>query len=287
MPEELTECLLCEGRRLKVNTYAARMLNLASPYGVTECKDCGFRFLNPRPLLTEYEQAYAYGTGPLVKSYKLNKDGYAQQGLIRIPQHRKKLDILIKAGAKGRLLEIGACTGLFLNEARKSGFEVEGIEPSEENSRIAKQRYNLNMRTGRVEDFNFAPESFDVVCSSHVFEHLLDPLAVAKNISRWLRPGGFHMIEVPSQFDNAAFKLRRLVGAGVIRERTFRSIHHPVFFSPKTLRKLVELSGCCQYSMRNVYHSSKSMSQEPKIAVKKLLALISGGDNIEIIARKA
>jgi 2-polyprenyl-3-methyl-5-hydroxy-6-metoxy-1,4-benzoquinol methylase len=263
------------------------MLNLASPYGVTMCLDCGFRFLNPRPLSAEYARAYADGTGPLVETYKMNKDFYGEQDLIRMPQYRKKLDLLVKAGAKGRLLEIGACTGLFLNEAKKRGFEVEGIEPSEGNCRIARQNYNLNVHTGRVEDFNFPEGSFDVVFSSHVFEHLLNPLAATRKIVSWLRPGGFIMIEVPNQFDNLVFKLRRLAGAGIIIERTFLSIHHPVFFSPKTLRKLIELSGCYQYSMRNVYYSSKSIFQSPKLAVKKLLALISGGDNIEIIARKA
>jgi len=39
--------------------------------------------------------------------------------------------------------------------------------------------------------------------------------------------------------------------------------------------------------MRNVYYSSKSVFQEPKAAVKKLLGLIYGGESIEIIARKS
>ncbi len=228
--EKLTKCLLCKGERLKTDTYAARILNLASPHQITKCRDCGLWFLNPRPLLADYEQAYAHGTGSLVETYKLNRGFYGQQDLIRITQYRKKLELLIKAGAKGRLFEIGACTGVFLNEARKRGFEVEGIEPSEENSRIARQRYDLNMHVGRVEDFNFAEGSLDVVCSSHVFEHLLDPLAVAKNINRWLRTGRFHMIEVPNQFENLIFKLRKLMRTGIIKERTFISIHHPVFF---------------------------------------------------------
>jgi 2-polyprenyl-3-methyl-5-hydroxy-6-metoxy-1,4-benzoquinol methylase len=236
--------------------------------------------------LAEYEQAYAYGTGTLAKVFKLDEDGYGQNSLLRIPQHHIKMDRLIKAGAKGRLLEIGASTGHFLNEAKKRGFEVEGIEPGRKRCQTAKDQYDLNMHVGRVEDFEFAEESFDVVCSSHVFEHLLDPLAVAKKINSWLRMGGLHMIEVPNQFDNLVFKLRKLIGLGVIRERTFSSIHHPIFFSTKTLKKLVELSGCCHCSMRNVYYSSSNMFQDHKLSVRKLLGLISDASNIEIIARK-
>lgn len=197
------------------------------------------------------------------------------------------MDLLIKAGADGRLLEIGSCTGVFLNEAQKRGFEVAGIEPGEQNSLIAKQRYGLDLHVGSVEDFNTPEESFDVVFSSHVFEHLLDPLAIAKKISNWLRSGGFHMIEVPNQFDRFDVRRRRLLRAGVPRERTFLSIHHSVFFSPKTLRRLVELSGCRQHSMRNVYYfSSRNIFREPRVAVSKFLALFFGAGNIEIIARK-
>ena len=283
----MARCLLCGTSRLKRDAYATTMLNIATPHCVTRCLDCGFRFLNPRPTSGEYQQAYAYESGPLVEVYGLHSDYYGQTDARRIGQYRKKLELLTKAGAKGRLLEIGSCTGIFLNEARKWGFEVQGIEPSEENSRIANQRYGLNLHEGSVESFNFPEESFDVVFSSHVFEHLLDPLAVARKLSVWLRTGGFHMIEVPNQFDTFGFRRRRLMGTGVPRERTFFSIHHPVFFSPKTLRKLVESSGCRQFSMRNVYHSSKNVFREPKVMVSKFLALIFGGENIEIIARKS
>lgn len=282
----MTKCLLCGKSRLEEDTYAARMLNITSPYCVTRCLDCGFRFLNPRPTSTEYQQAYTNGTGPLAEAYKLPGDYYGQVDARRITQYRRKLDMLVKIGAKGRLLEIGSCTGVFLNEARKQGFEVEGIEPSEKNSQIAKQRYGLNLHAGKVENLNFPEESFDVVFSSHVFEHLLDPLSIARKISSWLRPGGFHMIEVPNQFDTFGVRRRRLIRTNLSRQRTFLSVHHPVFFSPKTLRKLVELSGCRQYMMRNIYYSSENVFRNPRAAVGRFLELFFGGENIEITARK-
>jgi 2-polyprenyl-3-methyl-5-hydroxy-6-metoxy-1,4-benzoquinol methylase len=286
MPEELTKCLLCASARLKKDAYAASLLNLADLHGVTKCQDCGFRFLSPRPMSDDYLQAYAYGSGPLVDIYKVDSSFYGEEDMIRMPQYLKKLDILTKVGAKGRLLEIGSCTGAFLNEARKRGFQVEGIEPSEENTQIAKRKYGLDLRNGRVEDFSFPEESFDVVFSSHVFEHLLDPLAVAKKLSSWLRTGGFHMIEVPNQFDTLGTRRRRLLRITTPRERTFLSIHHPVFFSPKTLQRLAEMSGCRKCSMRNVYYSCSGVPRLPKVMVHELLALIFGGANIEIIARK-
>lgn len=287
MAEELAKCILCGSDKLKRDLCATRKLNLLEPHSVTRCKVCSFRFLNPRPDESEYEQLYTDGSGPLVDIYGFSDEFYEQEATVRMAEYKKKLELLKKVGAKGRLLELGSCTGAFLNEARNRGFEVEGVEPSEQNCSIAKERYGLNLRMGYVEEQNFQDGYFDVVFSSHVFEHLLDPLAVAKKISDWLRPGGFHMIEVPNQFEAALSKLRRLLFMDRPRARNFRSIHHPVFFSPKTLRRLVELSGCRKIHMRNVYYSSTNIFKNPRGAVNKLFSdLFGGGYSIEILAQK-
>ncbi|MHC4843313.1 MAG: class I SAM-dependent methyltransferase [Planctomycetota bacterium] len=287
MTEELAKCILCGSDNLKRDLCATRKLNLSEPHSVMKCKVCSFRFLNPRPDGSEYEQLYKDGSGPLADIYGFSDEFYEQEATIRIAEYKKKLDILRKMGAKGRLLELGSCTGAFLNEARNLGFEVEGIEPSEKNCSIAKERYGLSLHVGCVEEENFQDGYFDVVFSSHVFEHLPDPLAIAKKISAWLCPDGFHMIEVPNQFEASLSKLRRLLFIDRPRALDFRSIHHPVFFSPKTLKCLVELSGCRKIHMRNVYYSSTNIFKNPKGAVNKLLSDFGGGGySIEILAQK-
>lgn len=286
MSEELTKCLLCGAEQLDPDSYSAWILNLVAPHGVSRCRRCGFRFLNPRPTAYEYQQAYAHGAGPLVEIYGFVGNFYEQESINRIAQYRKKLDILVEAGAKGCLLEIGACTGLFLNEARNRGFEVEGVEPNEQDCRTAHARYGLRLYVQRVEEADFPEGYFDVVFSSHVFEHLLDPLAVAKKVSKWLRPGGLHMLEVPNQFEAVSRRLRRLLRIARPRKRSFCSIHHPVFFSSKTLRLLAELSHCRVLAMRTVYYNSSSPLQNPKGALARLLAVFGGGNNIEILAQK-
>jgi len=286
MQEELKRCLLCSNPRLKRDLHTAWILNLSSPHGVTVCMDCGFRFLNPRPSLSSYQELYSHGSGPLVETYDLESHHYRKADARRLGVYRNKVDVLRTIGARGRLLEIGSCTGVFLNTAKEHGFEVEGIEPSVENARIAKSLYGLDLHVGNVEDMDFPEGSFDVVFSSHVFEHLLDPLAIAKKTNHWLRIGGFHMIEVPNHFDTFGAKRRRLMRSGNQRKRDFRSIHHVSFFSPRTLRKMLELCNCRQYSMRNVYYSSIKTLQNPKEMLHRLIALFFGGMNIEIIAEK-
>ena len=287
--EKLTRCLLCGDSHLKNDSHTAYLMNLASFHGVSKCKACGFRFLNPRPTTSFYQQAYTYASGPLLEIYKMVDSDYGKMGVRRIEQYKKRLDLLIKAGAKGRLLEIGSCTGVFLNEARKRGFEVAGLEPSEKHCRIAKSAYGIDVCKGSLEDVVLPERSFDVVCSSHVFEHLLDPLAAATKITKLLRVNGFHIIEVFNQFDTFGARRRRLLGLGSPRKRSFRSVHHSVFFSPRTLQKMVELSGCQKYSTRNVYYFSNNIFnifRNPKRLAQWLMAVFFGGPNIEIIGQK-
>ena len=287
MPEELTACLLCGRRELRRDAFAAWQLGLSGCHGVTQCKKCGFRFLNPRPNRAEYEQMYADGSGPLAAAYPPANGFYAQEDALRLREHLVKLRLLAQAGAGPRLLEIGACTGVFLHEAKRHGFEVEGIEPSEKNRRAARDRYGLRLRGGSVEDHDFKPESFDVVFGSHVFEHLLDPLAVAGVIHRWLRPGGVLLIEVPNQFDSFSARRKRWLHRVRPRSPSFLSVHHPVFFSCKTLRELANRSGFGRHRLRNVYYSSGRLWLHPFRATGRVLATVSGGAGlIELAAEK-
>jgi len=212
--------------------------------------------------------------------------GVTHEDTVRVPVYRAKLRRLQRHGAQGCLLDIGACSGVFLNEARQFGFEVAGIEPGVENCQRAQRQFDLTLHCGTVEEVDLAPESVDVLFSNHVFEHILDPLAALRRAVQWLRPGGLLMIEVPNQFSTFGVKRRRLRNKPVVRTRTFRSIHHPVFFSPATLRQLGRRCGCEVLGVRNVYYSRINLFRQPKTAVSRLLARLFGGDNIELLARK-
>ena len=288
LPETLTECLLCGGRRLKPDPFADSQLNLAKPHAVVRCTACSFRFVSPRPTADEYRQMYESGSGPLADVYPPRQEFYGGEIRLRLTEYRRKLDILQKAGASGRLLELGSCTGIFLNEARLRGFEVEGVEPGAESRQTAEAEYGLKLCAGNVEELDFPAESFDVVFSSHVFEHLLDPLAVARKISYWLRPGGLHMLEVPNQFETAGAIAKRChLWPPHARERSFLSIHHPVFFTPKTLHMLARLSGCDALRVGSVYYGRFEPLRRPASAFRRAVSTIFGGSGaIELLARK-
>ena len=286
MPETRNSCLLCGSSRLRKDDFAAATLNLAPEHGVSQCCHCRFRFLNPRPTTQDYEQLYSKLGGPLAEVYPIPHDFYSENQIRRLGEYQDKLDILLRYGARGRILEIGSCTGAFLNVARNRGFEIEGIEPSEENCRAALEKFALRLHEGSVEDFDFPAGSFDVVFSSHVFEHLSDPLAVARRVSVWLKPGGLHMMEVPNEFGTLPKLRSRWLGRVKCRPRSARSIHHTVFFSPATLRLLGRLSECHNIHVRNVYYRKRDVFT-PRVLFGKVIARLGfGARQIELLTRK-
>jgi len=52
-------------------------------------------------------------------------------------------------------------------------------------------------RSENLEDQTFADQSFDIVITQDVMEHLFDPVQATREIARTLRPGGAHVFSVP------------------------------------------------------------------------------------------
>jgi 2-polyprenyl-3-methyl-5-hydroxy-6-metoxy-1,4-benzoquinol methylase len=280
----LEACLLCGSSALVRDEWAEEALNLQLHHGVVQCSDCSLRFLSPRPRREEYIEAYSTGTGSLIAEYGPIDGFYVSHDELRQGQYRIRLQHLQRAlPPGGRVLEIGASSGRFLASAQKAGFVVTGIEPSVEARREALKRHALDFLPLTVDQAEFQPSSFDAVVSSHVFEHLLEPLMVAKKVEAWLSPGGVHILEVPNQWESVGARLRR---AGLIqlepRSRSFTSIHHTIFFSPRTLKELARRSGLEPVRVRKVHYARPGHLN----LLKRTASGLVGAPVIELTARK-
>jgi len=115
-----------------------------------------------------------------------------------------ELEKEIVAVAPKRVLDAGCGEGAVAMAvaARHPGAQVEGVEASPANVRLAKQlrRFpNVDFRQGLAEEVHlaFPARSFDLVYSFAVLEHVRDVDATVTSILTVLRPGGRFCFVVP------------------------------------------------------------------------------------------
>jgi len=104
---------------------------------------------------------------------------------------------------RGSLLDIGAGTGDFLVAAKKSKWEVTGVEPNQEAVALA-----LGKGIHTVPETSELEETFDIITMWHVLEHIPNLEAHIQTLSRLLKPNGKIIIAVPNykSFDAGYYK---------------------------------------------------------------------------------
>ena len=134
---------------------------------------------------------------------------------------------------RGRLLDIGCADGYFLELARADGWEVMGVEISEEMAAKASGRLNIPIVTS-VD--RLPPVEFDAITMWEVLEHLPDPVAELQRLARRLRPGGFLMLSTPNAGHWQALRAPETWTA-------YRPPAHLVLFTADSLRLALEKAG--------------------------------------------
>jgi len=98
---------------------------------------------------------------------------------------------------ESRVLDLGCGRGgvveLFWRDVKLAA----GIDPDEP-SLTERRTRGMPVVTGRGEDLPFAGESFDLIVSLWVLEHLRDPEIVFSEVQRVLRPGGHFVFLTPN-----------------------------------------------------------------------------------------
>ena len=106
------------------------------------------------------------------------------------------LKYLKKINKKGRILDVGCATGFLLDQARKQGWEVYGVELSAWAVDYAKNKLQLpNITQGSLKDANYPDNFFDVVVLKDVIEHLTDPKETLEQIRHVLKPAGIIVLQ--------------------------------------------------------------------------------------------
>lgn len=211
-------CSACAGGPVVQDPFYYRWLD--RDWWLMRCKACSHQFIYP--FVTEEEQAIIYSDQYFSKEGDWVVGVWDADYQAAEPNLRDEArDILRMIGSKrGRLLDIGCAGGFFMDEARKAGFEVDGIEFNPSMVKHAREKLGLDVIQGGVEKIPadaFADEArkFDVVVLLDVLEHVPRPGEMLAKVHKWMKPGATLMIRGPlsnSPLARAKESVRRLLG---------------------------------------------------------------------------
>jgi ubiquinone/menaquinone biosynthesis C-methylase UbiE len=110
----------------------------------------------------------------------------------------KHLSSLHKIPVNSKLLEVGAGRPDVLVGFRNAGMQVSGCDISQVSEKACKENQipfkYVNLEGGKLP---YKSNSFDVVYSKSVIEHMIDPLSFVSESFRVLKPGGLLLILTP------------------------------------------------------------------------------------------
>ncbi len=190
------------------------------------CNDCDVHFLM-HPPEQDYLDAYYSTDYVMSKAETLASE---HRRMFRLPEQYWLIHQLQEQGVKSgaSILDIGCDKGYFIDQCRKFGYIVKGIEPS-----VSARSYCISIGLHVYSNIKEEQGEFDAITMWHVLEHFTNPHGVIASCSEKLHAGGFLFIRVPNFASFWSF----ILGKAWI---WFQPNNHYVHYSKKSLTKLIE-----------------------------------------------
>lgn len=209
-----TNCLLCHSDAISpLAGYPSTCLS--------KCSNCGFVFCVNIP-----------STETLVDYYGNSYERTSYLSPITINRFNELLDRFEKFKKTGKLLDIGAGYGFFLEIARQRGWEVHGIELTDEAVEHCRAK-GITMYKGSIQDVELDPEMFDVIVSIEVIEHVNTPHEYIEQANKFLRKGGKFYLTTPNFNSLLRYRLKE-------KYDVIEYPNHLCYYTKKTLKRIFE-----------------------------------------------
>lgn len=192
-----------------------------------KCMKCTMIYLNPvfkKNVLDEYYRNLDTGQAIIVN----NESDFYKEIYV------KGLNKISKIINKGKILDIGCSSGVFLDIAKNRGWETYGIEPMKLEAEMCKNKGHI-LYTEKLDDLKIDIK-FDVITLWDVFEHLPDGIEQLKLFKSKLSPKGIIFMQIPNS---------DALAPRVMRERCnmFDGIEHVNIYNPKTIKLVAQKVG--------------------------------------------
>ena len=142
---------------------------------------------------------------------------------------------LLRPGDK--ILEIGCGIGSLVFELSRKGYDIIGIDLSREVIEYGRKKYgDIRLEVQAAEELPYDDESFDVVLSFDLLEHIAQVDRHISEVRRVLRGDGLYLFQTPNKYSNAIFE--------TLYHRTLKwRWAHPSLHTPGQLRRRLSRNG--------------------------------------------
>lgn len=234
---EMINCDLCYSRDYR---WIGNFSFYGSELSLVSCAVCGLAYTSPRLHSSELKKHFQSTQGVSEKAITYMR-GYKLFVIKQIIKYLKEFK-------QGKLLDIGSSCGLLLNEARRLGWEVYGVEISLPNAEYSHRNYGLNVFNGYLHEAKFPNKSFKVVTIIDTLYYCYHPVQELKEIYRILEDGGLLLVRYVNRINyiRAWQTVKMLLGANCHLSRNifFEGMNdHLYFFDIGTLRKALDAAG--------------------------------------------
>jgi 2-polyprenyl-3-methyl-5-hydroxy-6-metoxy-1,4-benzoquinol methylase len=226
MEPDMIACKLCGG--------AASPFIVRDGFPIVKCQTCGFMFaLLPEgyDLSALYKRDSYWNEGGEIH-YLSGYDHYWRG--VR-PYYEARLPVIRALATGSRMLEIGCADGKFLALARRSGFEISGVEMSATMRERCSQALACPVYPS-IEELPPSTPPFDCVVAFEVIEHTADPIGLMRKVRELTAPGGLVALSTP----NFGCESARQSPEGFMH---FSPPAHVCYFDFATLSRCAEKAG--------------------------------------------
>ena len=224
-----SQCPICQ-QTIEATSIAKAALSGPREYNLLSCPHCAAVYFDPIPTPDELQNHYSKG----YSFYKTND--YKAEGKGMAFAHK-----YLQQYKEGNFLDIGCANGYFLSGVEKaSNLNVYGTDINPEVVSIVKEKLNLDIRAGEIEDIAFEEGFFDFIHVQDVLEHVPDPMRFLHECRRILKQDGSLFLSVPNGLSDMQGLIKY---SAMYHSPAFSGAGHIYFFSADCLNFMFETAG--------------------------------------------
>jgi SAM-dependent methyltransferase len=131
------------------------------------------------------------------------------------------------AGTPGSIMDIGCGSAGLLYLARNEGWQVRGMELTEQTSQAIAEDTGIDVIVANFLEYdNPENEKYDVVVLRHVLEHLPDSILAMNKIGKLLKDNGLALLEFPNT-RSMSYMTKRILKNRGMRNKKYSSDWRP------------------------------------------------------------